>query len=97
MTPAFGPRLKGFRLGWHWVAKHGCFIRMSDADGDNSWIELCPFNKVPNMKVPNKTGYHRRWWDGEDDILGMLDWLKPVKRIKTYVCVKVDDDGRIVE
>lgn len=41
---SLGTRIRAARLGWGFSLRHGAFIRMSDADGLNSRIELCPEN-----------------------------------------------------
>lgn len=91
--PGFGPRLRGYRLGWRWSERHGAMIRMS-TNGTANVIELCPPNAIPS--VTTKTGYHREWWN-TPEILEMLPWLTPIKRIKKYVKVEVDDNGEIIQ
>lgn len=86
--------IRAARLGWGHSPKHGCFVRMSDAEGKNSRIELCPSRSVPSKKSANR--YHRCWWEGDSDVLEMIPWLKGVRAIKKYVCVVVDDEGQIV-
>jgi hypothetical protein len=91
--PHLGPRIRAARLGWGYSAKHGAFIRISDA-GEHHRIELCPPDGVPSRKSPDH-GNYRVWWEGESP-LGLIPWLKPVRRIKRYVCVVVDDHGTIL-
>lgn len=92
-TPSFGTNIRAYRLGWGYAKAHGCFIRMSDADGENSRIELCPISDVPVNKTPGHS--HRCWWDSPS-ILTMIPWLRMVRRIKRYVCVIVDTHGAII-
>lgn len=90
----FGPMIRATRLGWGYSRQHGCFVRMSDVPPNEFRIELCPPNGVPGIKTPGRS--HRVWWEGGQDILAMLPWLKQVRSIKRYVCVIVDMDGAIV-
>ena len=92
LYPALGPMIRAKRLGWGLSRRHGAFVRMSDAEGMNSRIELCPLDAVPSKKLK---GDHRCWWEDEG-ILGLLPWLKYVTRIKRYVCVVVDERGTIL-
>lgn len=92
-TPSFGTIIRARRLGWWHAPRHGCFIRMSDAEEMNSFIELCPPNSIPG-KSPNK--WYRQWWDGGDGVLSLIPWLKGVRAIKKYVCVVVDTNGTII-
>jgi hypothetical protein len=85
--------IRAARLGWHHSPRHGCFIRMADADGMNTRVELCPVNAVPSTKT--KFRDYRCWWEGPD-VLGMIPWLKGVMRIKRYVCVVIDEHGAII-
>lgn len=87
----FGMNLRAYRLGWGLSRRHGCYIRMTDC-GINTRVELCPIDDVPN-KMGGKT--HRCWWD-DPSILDMLPWLKPVKKIKQYVSLIINDSGEIV-
>ena len=90
-SPSLGTMIRSCRLGWGLSRRHGCFVRMSDADGANTRIELCPVNAVPAKKI----GFHRCWWEGED-VLSFIPWLQPVRSIRRYVCVVVDDRGAIL-
>ena len=92
--PSFGSTIRAYRLGWGLSQQHGCFIRMSDASGLNSTIELCPINAVPTHKTANRL--HRVWWDNPA-ILGHIPWLSMVKRVKRYICVTVDNNGNIIK
>lgn len=92
-SPSLGMLIRSRRLGWGLSQRHGCFVRMSDADGANTRIELCPVNAVPSCKV--KSGFHRCWWEGED-VLSLIPWLRPVRAVHRYVCVVVDDRGTIL-
>jgi hypothetical protein len=94
MTPTLGPRVRAARLGWGYAPRHGCFVRMSDSEGGNFRIELCPVRAVPSKKV--KTGFHRVWWEDDPGVLDMIPWLRNVRRIKRYVCVVVDEHGTIL-
>ena len=91
--PGFGTVLRSHRLGWYYSPRHGCNIRMSTA-GKLNVIELCPTNEVPRHKT--ETGNFRCWWD-DTQILDMLPWLQPVRKIKKYVRVLVGDNGEIVQ
>ena len=93
-TPSFGTMIRAARLGWGHAKRHGCFIRMSDADGMNSRIELCPLHKIPSERTAHKN--HRCWWENGQSILDEIPWLKPVRAIKRYVCVVVDEAGSIL-
>ena len=93
MTATLGPRIRAARLGWGYAPQHGCFIRMSDAEGTSTRVELCPVNGVPSSKV--KGGFHRVWWDGPE-MLDMIPWLRGVRRVKRYVCVVIDEHGTII-
>lgn len=93
-SPSFGTHIRAARLGWGYAPQHGAFIRMSDADGANSRIELCPLNAVPSKKVAG--GFHRVWWESPG-ILDLIPWLKGVRRIKRYMCVVVDTHGTILK
>lgn len=92
-TPTLGPRIRAARLGFGYAPRHGCFCRISDVTTDTFRIELCPVNAVPSKKA--KGGY-RCWWENDPGILDMIPWLKGVVRIKRYVCVVVDEDGKIL-
>jgi len=91
-TPSFGTMIRATRLGWGWARQHGCFIRMSDADGMNSLIELCPMHAVPSKKMK---GNYRVWWESPS-VLGMIPWLKPIRKVHKAFAVKVDVDGNII-
>lgn len=93
--PGFGVRLKGYRMGYRHSPQHGAMIRMSTL-GNRTFIELAPVNNIPN-KSPVKVQLHRCWWEGEVDLLDELDWLKPVKQVRKFIAVEVDDDGNIVK
>ena len=93
-TPTFGPRIRAARLGWGYCARHGCFVRMSDADGLNTRGELCPVRGVPSKKVAG--GLHRMWWEGGPDVLDLIPWLCGVRVVKRYICVVIDENGNIV-
>lgn len=93
-TPSFGTMIRAARLGWGLASAHGCFIRMSDADGMNTRIELCPLHEVPREKPK---GSYRVWWKNGREILNGLPWLKPIRAIKRYVAVVIDEHGVIVE
>jgi len=91
--PGFGSRLRAYRLGWRWSNRHGANIRMTTA-GNLNIVELCPANEVPRHK--SETGNFRCWWD-QSDILDMLPWLQPIRKIKKYVRVLVNEEGEIVQ
>ncbi len=94
MSPSLGTMIRARRLGWGQSKKHGAFIRMSDAGPGRSLIELCPVNAIPGKKTPHRE--HCCWWD-DPGILDMIPWLRPVRRIKRYIAVVLDDHGAIVE
>ena len=95
-TPAFGPIIRGMRLGFHFSAKHQAFIRMSSeipGRPDLCLVEIYP----PHVKLPNGgPSNHRTWWD-KPEILDALPWLRPVFNFHKAVRVIVDMDGEIVE
>jgi hypothetical protein len=91
--PTLGPRIRAARLGYGYAPRHGCFARISDADGGNFRIELCPVNAVPSKK---SRGGYRVWWENDPGVLDMIPWLRNVRRIKRYVCVVVDEHGTIL-
>jgi hypothetical protein len=63
--------------------------------GERNFIELAPASGVPN-KSATKIKEHRCWWE-QGDILGMIPWLRNVRRVKRYIAVEMDDNGNILK
>lgn len=93
-TPSFGTRIRAARLGWGHAPRHGCFIRMVDVGEGRNRIELCPTNGVPVKK--SKGGLYRCWWE-TPEVLDLIPWLSPIRAIRRYVSVIVDNEGSVVE
>ena len=91
--PSFGTMIRAARLGWGLAKQHGCFIRMSDLPDKCTLMEFCPIHEVPNKK---DKGNHRVWWENGREILGLIPWIKDLKKVHKPFAVTVDDDGEIV-
>lgn len=70
--PTFGAVLRGARLGWHWSARHGGFIRLS-VEGTKAVVQLHPNSLMPSRKG----GDYVCWWEDP----GLLDCIPQLRRV----------------
>lgn len=94
----FGNQIRAARLGYHWFEPLRMFIRMSDAGPGRTLIEARNANLLPS----SGKGEHRRWWDGDDDLVRDLLYLVPALRElmtngHASAWLLVDDDGQLAE
>lgn len=91
----FGSVVRGYRLGYGFSHKHGCFVRI-DAQGPPWLITLAPSGGIPAKFIGSKE--HVCWWD-DDESKAVLDEIKPlqnVRGVKRVVQFHVDYEGEMV-
>lgn len=91
----FGSVLRGYRLGYGWSGKHGCFVRI-DAHGPPWQVTLAPNGGIPSKMQGSKE--HICWWDSEEstDILDEISGFKLVRGIHRVIQFRVDDEGNVL-
>lgn len=92
----FGMNLRAARLGFRWSASRGGYIRITDEGNDQFLVECCPANAVPVRSISKRDHFV---WDERgngDDILGHIECLRMVKRIRRHFSFLVDRDGVLV-
>lgn len=94
MNPSLGTTLKAYRLGFRLCKQHGAMIRISTV-GPRTFIELSPPDQKIPSRLPVKAPTYRCWWEGEP-FLHLIEWLKPIRRVKKYIAVEVDDNGNVL-
>ena len=91
----FGSVVRGYRLGYGYSHKHGCFIRI-DAQGPPWLITLAPNGGIPSRFIGSNE--HVVWWES-DETRAVLDEIKPlamVRGVKRVVQFHVDYAGERV-
>lgn len=91
----FGSVVRGYRLGYGYSHKHGCFVRI-DAQGPPWLITLAPNGGVPAKFVGSKE--HVVWWENKETQT-VLDTIKPlasVRGVKRVIQFHVDYEGERV-
>ena len=81
----FGSFIRAPRLGWHWSAHNGAWLRLSF-----EWIngkelvavELAPPKMPPKHNTKSRT--HVCWWDNPD-CLQECPRLMAIRRVKRYI------------
>lgn len=86
--PTFGSVLRGYRLGYHWSDKHGCFIRLSGTR-EPFRIDLAPDGGVPAKALKED---YRCWWD-KPEVLDMCEPLKMIRGVKKPITFYVSESG----
>jgi hypothetical protein len=93
VSPTFGQIIRAARLGYHWSAKHGAMIRMSDC-GPHTEVLICPPGQLPTHARENQM--HRCWWECKEDCLSMIVPLRGIKAVKKPIRMLIDDGGNLV-
>lgn len=91
----FGSVVRGYRLGYGYSHKHGCFIRI-DAQGPPWQITLAPNGGIPAKFQGSKN--HVVWWESDETraVLDEIKALQMVRGVKRVIQFHVDYEGNTV-
>jgi len=89
--PAFGEMIRAYRLGYRWTDKYERWVKIG-GDGPPFRVEVHT-GLVPN---PSRSSKHKEthvaWWEGDHDILDLIEWLAQREDETFYV----DEEGKRV-
>lgn len=97
MTPTLGDTIRGLRMGYAWLDRCGCYVRLSRTEKEN--VFCCEVHPEGLISTRAKTNwYHICWWsDGEGNPginLDEIDALKHIRRVKRQFTFYFDDNGK---
>ena len=86
-VPSFGQTIRALRMGFYWLHRHGCFLRISGGHGDVPFrADVYPCGRIPNHERRTDE-VHRVWWKTTSsetcldvDEITAIRWLKRAKR-----------------
>lgn len=88
-----GTRIRSLRLGYHWSARHGAWIRIAGGGDKPIRVDVAPEDKIPAVRGDREP--HRVWWD-DTTIIDGITLLKHVRRVNKPFSFIIDDSGDLV-
>ena len=92
-APTFGQMVRAMRMGFGWLGRHGCFMRLSGSGPFK--CELRPCELIPNGARSSEP--YVVFWD-KDKLLDVerIAGIRNLKRVKAPFAFYFDDNGETI-